>query len=144
MIDINTNSLYKEVIMEHAKTPKNKGLDVSLPVYSIKNPVCGDNVDMQIIIENGAITKVNQVSVGCTISCASTSVVSELLVGKTVVEAKKLVAEFTKLVKGQSVDKNVDLGDAVVFSGVADYPARFKCATVSWELVLNILNKMGY
>lgn len=133
------NALYKEVIMEHYKNPRNAKLIEDLKVYSIKNPTCGDSVNLQVEIENKKIKNIYHKSIGCSISTSSTSVMTELLKGKTVNEAIKIINNYVNMVKGQEYDKNIDFGDAIAYSGVADYPARFKCATISWEALLNIL-----
>ncbi len=144
MLELNNNSLYREVIMEHYKNPKNSGLVTDVPTFHMKNPICGDSVSVQIELnKSGVITGIHHKSIGCSISTASSSVMSELLTGKTVSEAKQLVQAYVNMVKGEPYNKKLDLGDAIVFGGISEYPARFKCATVSWEVVLNALNELS-
>lgn len=135
-MDLNKNTLYRELIMEHYKNPQNAHLVPSLKKYSIKNPLCGDSVTVQLDIQNDVIVKVHQNSIGCSISTASTSMFSELLEGYHIFDAKKIINNYYKMVKGEPYDSSVQLGDTVAFSGIADYPARFKCATVALEAVL--------
>lgn len=136
------NSLYKEVIMEHYKNPRNANLVNDLKTYLIKNPVCGDSVNLQIEVEKNVIKNIYHKSIGCSISTSSTSVMSELLKGKTVNDAINIINNYVKMVKGEKYDQKLDFGDAIAYSGVADYPARFKCATISWEAILNILQEL--
>lgn len=144
MLEIDNNSLYREVIMEHYKNPKNSMLKPTLKKWSIKNPVCGDSVTVQIELnELGVIQNVFHKSIGCSISTASSSIMSEVLQGKTISEAINYVQNFVHMVKGEPYDKSLDFGDAVVYQGVVNYPARFKCATVSWEIVLNALMELS-
>ena len=138
-MDINTNSLYREIIMEHAKNPQNAKLVDNLQKYSVKNPTCGDSVTVQVQIESGIIKCVYQKSIGCSISTSSTSILSELLKDKTTKEAKTIINNYVKMVKGEEYDKEFDLEELMAYSGVADYPARFKCATVSAEAILRAI-----
>lgn len=75
-------------------------------------------------------------SIGCSISTSSTSIFSELLKGKTISQAKEIIEAYKNMVSGQPYNKDIDLGELEVFSGIADYPARFKCATVALEAIL--------
>ena len=143
MLDLNNNELYREVVMDHYRNPRNKGLKPNLKTWAIKNPLCGDSVSVQIQLdENNLIKHVYHESIGCSLSTSSTSILSELLVGKTIMQAINIIENYVKLVKGDEYDQSIDFGDAVVFKGVKDYPARFKCATVSWEVVLNALKQL--
>ncbi|MDD4210985.1 MAG: SUF system NifU family Fe-S cluster assembly protein [Clostridia bacterium] len=138
-MDIKENSLYRQIIMEHYKNPQNAYLVEDLKKYSIKNPTCGDSVIVQVDIQDGVIKNIYQKSIGCSISTSSTSIMSELLKNKSTKEAKNIIINYVKMVKGDAYDKSVDLGEAIAYSGIADYPARFKCATVSFEGVLKAI-----
>ena len=139
MLDLDNNLLYREVIMEHYKNPLNKGLVESLHVYSSKNPTCGDNVDIQIEYENDKIKAIHQKSIGCSISVSSASILTSLLKGKTKTEAVKITQHFIKMIKGEEYDTTIDFGDGIVFENIRSYPARYKCASTVWELVLKAL-----
>jgi nitrogen fixation NifU-like protein len=127
--------------MEHYKNPQNAKLIENLKKYSIKNPICGDSVTVQVDIKNGKIENIYQNSIGCSLSTSSTSIMSELLKGKTLKQAKDIINNYVKMVKGEEYDENIDLDQAIAYSGVADYPARFKCATVGFEAVLNAIKE---
>ena len=142
MLENNLNSLYREIIMEHYKTPRNKGLKSGLDIVRLKNPICGDDVAVQVKVENGIITEVNHEGTGCSISMSSCSIMSETVIGKTVEEARKITENYVKMIKGEKTDSRVDLGDAIVYAGVANFPARFKCASIAWEGLLKALNKI--
>lgn len=142
MLENEENELYREVIMEHYKNPRSSGLVDGLCVFSAKNPTCGDNVSVQIEYdENQKIKDIHQKCIGCSISISSASILTELLVGKTKEQAINLVENFLKMIKGEKYDENLDFKDAVVFKNISSYPARYKCAAVSWQLVLDVLKK---
>lgn len=130
-------SLYKQVIMEHYKYPKNKGLveDESYKTVHLNNPSCGDDINVQIKIENNIVEDIKQDGHGCSICCSSASVMSEVLKGKTVEEAKRLIQEFLDLLKGEEI-LDEELMDALVYQGVSKFPARIKCAGLSWKAIL--------
>jgi nitrogen fixation NifU-like protein len=133
------DSLYQEIILDHYKRPHGRGLrdPFGVEVHHV-NPTCGDEITLRVQLGgNDADAKVEDVSYdgqGCSISQASASVLYELLVGKTVGEAMTVSEEFLTLMQGRGkveADEEV-LEDAVAFAGVAKYPARVKCALLSW------------
>lgn len=128
-------NLYRQVIMEHYKYPQNKGLinDGNYLLSHFKNPSCGDDVKMQILIENNVIKDIRHEGVGCSICCASASVASVTLKGKTTKEALLIIKEFYELVKGLTYNKDILKGDAQAFKGVSQFPARIRCATLAWN-----------
>lgn len=138
-MELEKNTIYRQIIMEHYKNPQNACLVDNLKKYSIKNPICGDSVTVQLDIKDDIILNVYQNSIGCSISTSSTSILSELLKGKSIGQAKTIMDTYYKMVKGEPYDKNIDLGDAFVYSGISDYPARFKCATVVLEGVMSAI-----
>lgn len=139
-MDFDTHSLYREIIMEHSKHPKNAFLQPDLKRWQIKNPICGDSITVQIDVnKKGIIKNIFHQSIGCSISTSSSSIMTQLLKGKSVEEAIKIIENFVKLVKGEKYDESIDFGDAIAYQGVVNYPARFKCATISWEIILNAL-----
>ena len=137
----NLNNLYRQIIMDHYKNPRNKGLcekDGYVKCH-LKNPSCGDDTIIQAKITNGIIEKVRFDGSGCSICCASSSVMTEVLKGKTIKEAKKIINDFYTLIKdGEVVDED-ELDEAVAFSGVHQFPARVKCATLAWKAMGTIL-----
>lgn len=129
------DSLYQEVILDHYKHPLNKGLAVhyGAQVHHI-NPSCGDEITLNVSAANGVITSVTWDGVGCSISQASVSIASDLLVNKSFAEADAILADFTELMqsKGTKVGDPEVLEDAVALAGVSKFPARIKCALLGW------------
>ena len=135
------NDLYRQVIMEHYRSPRNKGLvnEEGYTSLRLKNPSCGDDVTVQAKVENGRVVQVRHEGTGCSICCSSASVLSETLKGKTVTEGKKLIKDFYEMIKGEDVE-NEDLEEALVYQGVSKFPARIKCATVSLKALERVLD----
>ncbi|WP_214324091.1 Fe-S cluster assembly sulfur transfer protein SufU [Nonomuraea sediminis] len=129
-------SMYQELILEHYKHPQGRGLrePYDAEVHHV-NPTCGDEITMRVKVgEGGKIEDVSYDGQGCSISQAAASVLYELAEGSTVEETLSVVDEFTRLMQGRGqveADEDV-LGDAVAFAGVAKFPARVKCALLSW------------
>jgi nitrogen fixation protein NifU and related proteins len=131
--------LYQEIILDHYKHPQGRGLrePFDAEVHHV-NPTCGDEVTLRVTLGGaGDDLKVADVSYdgqGCSISQASTSVLHELLVGTTVTDAFAVLEEFTELMqsRGQREPDEDVLGDGIAFAGVSKYPARVKCALLSW------------
>jgi nitrogen fixation protein NifU and related proteins len=129
------SSLYQEIILDHYRNPQNKGLREPFDVeVRHVNPVCGDEVTMRVRLAGDRIEDVSYDSEGCSISQASESVLTELVIGRTVGEAMKTAEVFGELMasKGQLEPDEDILGDAVAFAGVSKYPARIKCALLGW------------
>jgi nitrogen fixation NifU-like protein len=132
-------SLYQDIILDHYKHPQGRGLrdPFDAEVHHV-NPTCGDEITLRVQLGGTDIdAKVEDVSYdgqGCSISQASASVLHELLVGKTVEQALTVSDEFRALMQGRGqIEPDEDvLEDAVAFAGVAKYPARVKCALLSW------------
>jgi len=129
------DQLYQEIILDHYKRPHGRGLrePFGAEVQHV-NPTCGDEVTLRVQLEGDKIADVSYEGQGCSISQASASVLHELLTGRTVREALTVHAAFVELMggKGQIDPDEEVLGDAVAFAGVAKYPARVKCALLSW------------
>lgn len=132
---VNLESLYQELILDHYKNPLNKGL-ASGPSVSVHhvNPSCGDEVDLNLIVDGQQIVSVTWDGVGCSISQASTSVLSDLVRGKSASETLRIIDAFSEVMasKGSKSGDPDLLGDAVAFAGVSRYPARIKCALLGW------------
>lgn len=135
------NDLYRQVIMEHYKSPRNKGLkeDEGYVNLRLKNPSCGDDVTIQAKIENDLIIGIRHEGTGCSICCSSASVMSEVLKGKTVKEAEAIINDYYNLIKGEEVLDEDSLDEAIAYRGVANFPARVKCATLAWRALGAIL-----
>lgn len=133
----NLEQLYRQVIMDHYKNPRNKGL-VGLPHVHLYNPSCGDDITVEAKIIDDVIQEIHHEGSGCSICCSSASVMSEVLIGKHVQEANEVIQSFFKLVMGQDVEEE-KLQEALVYQGVAKFPARIKCATISWKAIERVL-----
>ncbi len=129
------DSLYQEIILDHYKNPHHKGLrdPFEAEVHHV-NPTCGDEVTLRVHLADGVVRDVSYDSVGCSISQASASVMTDLVIGKSVDEAMSIHQEFLALMQGKgNVEPDEDvLEDGIAFAGVAKFPARVKCALLSW------------
>lgn len=129
------DSLYQEVILDHYRSPHHKGLsaDKDIQVHH-NNPSCGDEVTLNLTMRDGYVKQITWDGVGCSISMASTSVMSDLLSGKQYQQAMKVLEAFVELMqsKGQSMGDEELLEDGVAFAGVSKFPARIKCALLGW------------
>ena len=129
------DSLYQEVILDHYKSPKHKGLSEQKDVQvHHNNPSCGDEVTLNLVMDHQVVKDISWDGVGCSISIASTSVMSELLIGKNYQDAIKILDAFVELMqsKGKAVGDEDLLEDGVAFAGVSKFPARIKCALLGW------------
>ena len=129
------DSLYQEVILDHYRSPLHKGLSANKDIQvHHNNPSCGDEVTLNLSMKGDVVTDLTWDGVGCSISMASTSVMSDLLVGKGYKDAMNILDNFVELMqsKGQSVGDESILEDAVAFAGVSKFPARIKCALLGW------------
>ena len=129
------DSLYQEVIMDHYKNPLNKKLlsKFDVQVHHV-NPSCGDEQDLNLVVTGERIFEIGWDGVGCSISQASTSIMSDLLTDKSISDVQKIMSAFMEMIqsKGKIKGDEALLEDAVVFAGVAKFPARVKCALLGW------------
>ena len=129
------DNLYQEIILDHYKHPHHKGLrePFEAEVHHV-NPTCGDEVTLRVHVADGVIEDVSYDALGCSISQAAASVMTDLVIGKPVDEAMQIHGEFLALMQGKGTvepDEEV-LEDGIAFAGVAKFPARIKCALLSW------------
>jgi nitrogen fixation NifU-like protein len=129
------DALYQEIILDHYKNPLHQGLrdPYEAEVHHV-NPTCGDEVTLRVHLDDGVVSDVSYDAVGCSISQASTSVMADLVIGKPVDEAMRVHETFLTLMQGKgTVEPDEDvLEDGIAFAGVAKFPARVKCALLSW------------
>jgi nitrogen fixation NifU-like protein len=129
------DSLYQEVILDHYKRPQHKGLAATYDaqVHHV-NPSCGDEITLNVTLSGDRVVAITWDGVGCSISQASVSILSDLLLGKSIVEAETVLNNFTELMqsKGTMVGDDAILEDAVAMAGVSKFPARIKCALLGW------------
>lgn len=128
-------SIYREIVIDHYRRPRNKGplADPSVTV-SMRNPMCGDEVDLMLEVEDGTIADARFTGQGCSISQASVSMMTESLKGKTLEEAVDLEGRFLALMRGEEEPRSDRrLGDLRSLEGVAKLPVRIKCALLGWN-----------
>lgn len=126
--------LYQEVIIDHSKRPRNfRELGGSAHRAEGYNPLCGDEVTVYVEVEDDVVKDVSFKGSGCAISTASASVMTEILKGKSRVEAERLFETFHDLVTGKSGNGDENLGKLAVFAGVSEFPTRVKCAVLCWH-----------
>ena len=136
--------LYTEVIGEHSRSPENKG---ELAAATVRerghNPSCGDEITLELQIENGIIKDVAFTGVGCAISQASTDIMIDLMRGKTVEEAQRLAQLFTSMIKREVTDDSAleELDEAIALKNISNMPARVKCAVLAWHTLEDVLKK---
>lgn len=131
----NLENLYRQVIMDHYKNPYNKGL-VQDPTYftvHLHNPSCGDDMTVQLKEQNGLITDIRHQGTGCSICCSSASVMSVTLKNQTKQMGLEIIHSYYKMLTNDTCDTNILKGDALAYHGVAQFPARIKCATLAWK-----------
>ena len=129
------DNLYQEVILDHYKHPENKGLAAAYDaqVHHI-NPSCGDEITLNITLDGSLVKSVSWDGLGCSISQASVSIMSGLMIGKDIAESQVVFDNFVQLMqsKGSGHPDESILEDAVALAGVSQYPARIKCALLGW------------
>ena len=128
-------SMYQEIILDHYRTPHHKGLrePYDVEVHHV-NPTCGDEITLRVKLDGDTVTDVSYDSAGCSISQASASVLTDLVIGRDIETGLVAHREFVALMQSKGVatpDEEI-LEDAVAFTGVSKYPARVKCALLSW------------
>jgi nitrogen fixation NifU-like protein len=130
------NELYMEVILDHNKNPRNKGkIEGYTHSADGHNPLCGDSISIQIVVEDDVVTDASFIGSGCAISTASASILTETIKGLKKIDIEKL---FHNLVTSGDSDSGA-VGKFSVFGGVRKYPARVKCATLSWHALMAAL-----
>ena len=133
---MSVEAMYQEIILEHYREKHHSGLrePFGAQVHHV-NPSCGDEVTLRVRLDGQQVADVSYEGVGCSISQASTSVMTDLVIGRSVTEALALHEEFTELMhsRGETEPDEETLEDAVAFAGVAKFPARVKCALLGWS-----------
>jgi len=136
MSNYNLDTLYRQVIMDHYKHPRNKGTfseDESLTV-EMNNPTCGDRIFLQFKLNGDIVEDIKFTGEGCSISLASASMMTQAVKGKKIDEALQLSELFSKMMVGEEVDiEDFDNDDIEALQGVSNFPARIKCATLAWK-----------
>jgi nitrogen fixation protein NifU and related proteins len=130
----NLDSLYRQVIMDHYKNPRNKGVieDGNLTI-NMNNPTCGDRIQLSMNVVDGIVTDAKFEGEGCSISMSSASMMTQAIKGKKIEDAIKLSTVFSNMMQGKEYEDDLDLGDIEALQGVSKFPARIKCATLAWK-----------
>ena len=136
------DELYKEVILDHYRSPRNKRelSDASVTVKG-NNPLCGDEITIHARIEDGKVTELTFEGQGCSISQASASMLTESVSGKTVDDANTLAGEFRSMMEGKAEPDDEEFGDLMALKGVVKYPVRIKCAVLGWDVLQDALGQ---
>jgi nitrogen fixation NifU-like protein len=129
------DNLYQEVILDHYKHPQHKKLSPTFDaqVHHV-NPSCGDEITLNLTLNGETVSDISWDGVGCSISQASVSILTDLLIGKSLSECADISAAFSHLMQSKGSEKGDEevLEDAVALAGVSQYPARIKCALLGW------------
>jgi nitrogen fixation NifU-like protein len=132
--ELELDELYRELILDHYKNPRHHTpLDHAAVVAEGYNPVCGDEIEMQLNFDDGRLTEIGIIGRGCSISQASGSMMSELVTGKSIGEIRRLTDEFQQMLTQPDGDVPEELGDLEALQGVAKFAVRVKCATLAWH-----------
>mgnify|MGYP000563015572 FL=1 len=140
--------LYREIILDHYRTPRNRGELETPPAHMAEghNPLCGDEITIYAQVENGILTDIKVSGQGCSISQSSASMMSQAVKGKSLAEVQALVHRFKVMMSiaedpedGPLVE--VKLGDLEALQGVVKFPVRIKCAVLSWNTLLQALQE---
>ncbi|MDF0727452.1 SUF system NifU family Fe-S cluster assembly protein [Cytobacillus sp. S13-E01] len=130
----NLDTLYRQVIMDHYKNPRNRGvLENESLTIDMNNPTCGDRIQLSMKVEDGKVTEAKFDGEGCSISMSSASMMTQAIKGQTIENAIKLSHIFSEMMLGKEYDDSIDLGDIEALQGVSKFPARIKCATLAWK-----------
>jgi nitrogen fixation protein NifU and related proteins len=130
----NLDALYRQVIMDHYKNPRNKGqLEDGNLTINMNNPTCGDRIQLTMNVADGIVTDAKFEGEGCSISMSSASMMTQAIKGKKIEDAIKLSTVFSNMMQGKEYDDDLDLGDIEALQGVSKFPARIKCATLAWK-----------
>lgn len=126
--------LYQEIILDHYKRPRNRAsaLEGAQVHVHHSNPLCGDEMDLRIRVEDGTVAGIAFDGEGCSISQAAASSMTQAVVGRGLDDALDLVEDFRTMMRGEAARRPDDLADGVAFEGVARFPVRVKCALLSW------------
>lgn len=137
---MDTKELYREILNEHNINPSHK---TDLPDANIQlngvNPSCGDNITLNLKVENGVITDGSFTGSGCAVSQASCDMMLDLVIGKTTEEAEKLDDIFMEMIRGEASEENIEkLDEAAALQDISKMPARVKCAVLGWRTMREI------
>ena len=136
------DELYKEVILDHYRSPRNKRPvpDATVSLHR-NNPLCGDEITIHARIDGGRVAEIGFEGQGCSISQASASMLTENVAGRSVEDASALASEFRSMMEGKSEPDEDEFGDLIALKGVVKYPVRIKCAVLGWDVLQDALEQ---
>ena len=138
------DDIYKEVILDHYKQPRNKReLSGAELCSTANNPLCGDEITVYAHVADGRLDDVSFLGAGCSISQSSASMMTEAVHGKSLEEAKELAASFRQMMAGEAEPDETVFGDLIALKGVVKYPIRIKCAVLGWDVLQAALEGDG-
>jgi nitrogen fixation NifU-like protein len=139
---VSLDDLYKEVILDHYKSPRNKGpLQGATVSLHKNNPLCGDEITIHARLGDGSVAEISFEGQGCSISQASVSMLTEAVAGKSLEDAAALAREFRGMMEGSVEPDEDELGDLMALKGVVKYPVRIKCAVLGWDVLQEALDQ---
>lgn len=138
------DDLYREIILDHYRNPRHRGsLASPTATHEGLNPLCGDEVTVELLVDGGRIADVAYKGSGCSISQSSASMMTEAVYGKPLEEVRRLKDDFTAMMRGEDEIDPESLGDLEALSGVRKFPVRVKCATLAWHTLEEALEEAG-
>ena len=144
MVQLSLEELYKEVILDHYRAPRNKGrLDPHDVALERNNPLCGDEIELFLKFDGDAVEGIAFEGKGCSISQASASMMTEKIKGASTKEAQALAESIKRMMAGEEEGDPKELDDLVSLKGVVKYPVRIKCALLGWNTLLEALEESG-
>ncbi|KXT77606.1 Fe-S cluster assembly sulfur transfer protein SufU [Streptococcus sp. DD13] len=135
------DSLYMAVVAEHSKNPHHHGVLPDVEQLQLNNPTCGDVINLSVRFKGDVIEDIAFAGDGCSISTASSSMMTDVVLGKTKKQALELAEIFSKMVQGTKDEEQNQLGEAKLLAGVSKFPQRIKCATLSWNALKKAIER---
>ncbi|WP_057491675.1 Fe-S cluster assembly sulfur transfer protein SufU [Streptococcus orisasini] len=135
------DSLYMAVVGDHSKNPHHHGFLEGVEQVNLNNPTCGDVISLSVKFDGDKISDIAFAGEGCTISTASSSMMTDAVIGKTKEEALELADIFSKMVQGEKNKEQKKLGDAEFLAGVSKFPQRIKCSTLAWNALKKAIER---
>lgn len=144
MVHLSLEDLYKEVILDHYRSPRNKGrLDPYDIVLERNNPLCGDEIELFLKFDGDKLEGISFDGKGCSISQASASMMAERLQGASIKDAADLAGGIKRMMAGEEEGDDDELGELIALKGVVKYPVRIKCALLGWDTLVEALEESG-
>ncbi|MBI2942537.1 MAG: SUF system NifU family Fe-S cluster assembly protein [Chloroflexi bacterium] len=138
------DALYREIILDHYKSPRNRGrIDDPTIATQGNNPLCGDEIEVSLLIDQGRVADVRFQGVGCSISQASASMMTDSVKGKSIAEVLGLIQAFKDMMSAAAEPDPDTLGELEALAGVRQYPVRVKCASLAWTTLLEALDLLA-